>query len=300
MALAAIFPTLLFLSLGYIAKQTKLFHPKRSKVFVDFIIYIALPSLIIDLIYHIEIKKELLYYIAVGYISIVFTYLLVKILSKLFAFDPINESTILMMTLFGNTTFMGLPIIDGFYGKEGVSAAIFYDQFVVGIPVILLGPFIIANARKIEGAGVDIKKILLFPPLLALFVGFLCKTITLPDFLLGSLHTLGATVTPLAIFTLGLQLSFSDIIGQRRMVSLVLFLKMIFVPLVLIFAIKSYIGEFNVGWKAIFMEMAMPPMVTAMIMVLKANLNNSLAIASLGGGVILSILTLPILFAYIL
>ncbi len=93
-----------------------------------------------------------------------------------------------------------------------------------------------------------------------------------------------------------MNLRFSSLKQEIKLVSLVLFIKMVFVPLLLLF-ILAFIGtNLDLPWKVGILEIAMPPMVLASIFVINANLAKDLAVSSVGAGILLSFITIPLIY----
>ncbi|HIE34581.1 MAG TPA: AEC family transporter [Campylobacterales bacterium] len=275
--------------LGVILKRR---FEKNIDALIDFIIYISLPSLVFSQIYTLDIKISIINDIVFGWLITIFSIILSAILGKILNLSRESLISFIMVSSFGNTAFLGYPYIQTLLGDKALGYAIIFDNFASFLPVITIGTILISMENRYR---FKIKKIIFSPPFLALILAFLAKSIQIPEALLVTFDALGSTVTPLALFTVGVKLDFSKLQTIKYPIFFSLFIKMILIPLLAIFLYKE-LFDIDLKAKSILLEIAMPPMVLASIMVMKAKLDSSLATASVGFGVILSFITVPIIF----
>ena len=99
-------------------------------------------------------------------------------------------------------------MLDAFYGKESLGIGMVSDQ--LGSFLILSGPGIIIAAKYAGGADVRAREIarrvLLFPPMIALLIGLITRPIAYPEWLTLILTRLGDTLSPIALISVGFQL----------------------------------------------------------------------------------------------
>nr|WP_319492641.1 AEC family transporter [uncultured Desulfobacter sp.] len=180
-----------------------------------FIIYISLPSLALYHIHTLAITRDLIYTGLMAWIlfglGAVFFYLAGK---KLKFTRPTIGALVLVGGL-GNTSFVGLPMIQAFYGSEWLGVGVVADlagSFLVlstlGIFAASLSSSDVMDSRKI------FKKILTFPPFLALLAALLLRQIHFPEWLNFTLVQLGGTLTPLALVSVGFQLQLGLLKGE--------------------------------------------------------------------------------------
>ncbi len=289
-----LFSVVLYFSLGYISRKLNLFNENSSKVLIDFILYISFPALVVYNVYHLKIELDVLYVLLTGWLVVLFSVVFSFSIGKLIGLDKNRLAAFTMMSTFGNTSFLGFPYQLAFFGEEGLRYAVVFDQLASFLPVTFLSPFILAYGSG-KKSGIDIKKVLTFPPFVALVFSFLMKFsgISVPEFVLSSLNLLGLTVIPLALFSVGVNLRFSNMKKEKVTIFLVLLIKMVLVPTGLVFLLKFLGVEFNTVWKSGIVEIAMPPMVLASILVMGAGLNRDIATGSVAIGIIVSFVTVP-------
>jgi len=293
-----IFPIIVFIALGYLTKTIRRdsTEQNRSEVLVDFAIFISLPSLIILQVSKLELSSELFYIVIAGWIAMFVAIVIAYIISSSLGLDRKSIATFMIMSSFGNTSFVGLAYVEAFYGKVGLNPLIIYDQFVTIMPISIVGSMIISYGLANDKFKVDVKEIFKFPPLIAVFIALFLNyfSLEIPKLFVKSLEILGNTTVPLALFAIGLRLSFAEAFSQMRNTIILLSIKMFIMPLLLLISIKLIYSELSLAWSVAIIELSMPPMIVAGVMVIKARLNSSLAISSVGVGLIISLISTPI------
>ncbi|MBE3606889.1 AEC family transporter [Campylobacter sp. RM13119] len=292
-----LFSIFFIVAIGFFAKKIKILEQKHSIIFVDFVLCFAIPALIFDKVYHVNIDIELLNTITTGFLGTLTGALVALGLGVLFKFSKPTIVSMVMLSLFGNTLFVGMPVIQGFFGDGVLNEIIFYDQLATSIPISILGPLILSfGAPEKVSLFQNAMKILKFPPFVALILALCLKEISLPEFIFEPLHMLEGSVTPVALFAIGVGLSFGSITSSYKSVSIVLFCKMV-VPALFFAAITGTLNiPINQTWLVGLFQSCMPPMVLASAMIMKAGLDSSLAISAVALGVAFSFAIFPMLF----
>ncbi|WP_457641564.1 AEC family transporter [Persephonella sp.] len=291
-----LFSVVLFFAAGYLARKLRIFDENSSDTLIKFIIYFAFPSLVIYNVHFLEMKSSFFWIIVSGWFVILFSILLSFAVGKIFKFNKVTLASFVMMASFGNTSFLGFPFQMAFLGEEGLRYAVVFDQLASFLPVSLISPIILAYGQGYKGIKIDIKKIITFPPFVALIFAFLIREISIPDFVLKSLKMVGMTVIPLALFSIGISLKLSRVKERFKEISTVIFIKMLFVPLVVVILLYVFSVDIDTLWLSFIVEISMPPMVLASIFVIGAGLDRDLAVSSVGMGIIFSFISVPLIF----
>ena len=108
----------------------------------------------------------------------------------------------------GNTSFVGLPMIESLQGRDGLALGLLIDQLGSYLVLSTVGVFAAAlyAAEKQSGLQATAKKIATFPPFIALVVALLSRSVPLPADVDKVLMRMGDTLAPLALISVGLEL----------------------------------------------------------------------------------------------
>lgn len=298
MIFAPMFSIFVLMMSGYLAKRLKVVHQTQSIIFIDYVLNFALPALIFDKIYHVNVDLRLLNIIILGFISTLLGTIVVVLLGRFFNFTKVTITCMALLTLFGNTIFVGLPIVKGFLGDNYANEVIFYDQFTTSIPISIFGPLILSYAApKKVSLFKNAIKIMKFPPFVALLLGLICKQFEINDIIFAPLRMFSLSVVPVALFAIGVGLSFNSILSSWKSSSVVIIGKMVLPPIFFVLLAKFFGFDIaNKQWLVGTFMCAMPPMVLAGAMIMKANLDANLAISSIALGVIFAFISMPFIY----
>lgn len=270
--------------------------PKNGHLALNqFVIYIALPALALYYIPKVRISTDLLYPLGVAWIGFMLSFVFFYTIGKRLGWPNRLIGCLIITAGLGNTSFVGFPIIQALYGDEGLKTAIIVDQpgsFVVmaTLGIITAGIF----SKGESNTGDIVKKILLFPPFIA-FVIAVVMNILKTDFnehFETVFQKLGATVTPVALVAVGLQLKIDRRSQHWKFLRLGLLFKLIITPAIFFLLYKIILGGKGVAVDVSVMESAMAPMITGAILASNYGLKPKLSSMMVGIGIPLSFLTL--------
>lgn len=259
------------------------------------VINIALPALILDLIPRLHPDSRI-WFLAVSQWGVFFgAWLLFAVLGKRLGWSRGRIGAVVLVCGLGNTSFMGYPMIEALQGREGLAFGVLADQLGTFIMLAVMGVIVSAiysggRAKPLEIA----KRVLLFPSFVALVLGTLVGISGgWPQTIEPVLAKIGGTLTPLALFSVGLR--FRLHLGGGQTVPLLLGLgwKLLLAPaLVLGFGIATGISGLmlTIG----VLQAAMAPMISAAILADQHNLEPPLANTILGVGILLSLVSVPL------
>jgi hypothetical protein len=139
------------------------------------------------------------------------------------------------------------------------------------------------------------RRMLLFPPTIALVVGLVARSWPYPEKLAQALQNIATTLVPVVMTAIGLQLRLR--VPPKVVVPLGfgLAVKLLVAPLSALFVCRL-LGLGGMAVDVSVLEAAMPPMVTAGALAVIAGLDADLAVALIGIGIVLSFGTLPAIF----
>ena len=194
-----------------------------------------------------------------------------------------------------NTSFVGVPMIESFYGAHYMAIGLLIDQLGTYLVLSTLGIAVAAlfSSETPSGAGI-LKRVCTFPPFIALFVSLLLWPVDYPDWLIAVLRRLGDTLAPLALVSVGLQLRLDQLKGIRVPLSIGIAFKLLVGPaLVMLVYVGLLRAAGNVVQITLF-ESAMGPMIGASIVAIQHGLNPPLITLLVGIGITASFLSLPL------
>ncbi|MBK8398507.1 MAG: AEC family transporter [Leptospiraceae bacterium] len=281
--------------MGYILRTVNRIPENSHRTINAFILHISLPAQILLFVPKISFSSEILLPAGMAWILFLFTFGILFIVNKIVNFNSKNFGCLLLTAGLGNTSFLGLPMIEVFFGKEFSSIGILCDQPGTFLVLSLLGiPLALQKSSLDSDYLLLLKKIITFPPFISFIVAILLSNISFPSQAKSVLQRLGDTLAPLALFSVGFQFKLTGISRIKKELFLGLGVKMIFAPLFILFLYMVLLNNTSMYSKISIFEAAMPPMITGGIVAIENDLNPELASAMIAIGVLVSGLTLPI------
>jgi predicted permease len=259
------------------------------------VLNIALPALVLDLLPRIRFDPHLWFLVAAMWLVFLGAWLLFALLGPRLGWSRGRIGALILVAGLGNTAFMGYPMIEALRGKEGLGLAVIADQVGCFVALAVGGVAVTAvyAGQTLMPAQV-LRRILLFPSFLALLGGIAAGALGgWPDAVHQVLERLGASLTPLALFSVGLQFRLHLGRSQLGALSLGLGWKMLAAPL-LCWLLGSAAGVSGLVLTVGVLQAAMAPMISAAILADQYDLEPPLANTVLGAGILLSLLTVPL------
>lgn len=285
---------------GMIFKSTKTIHPDAHKGINTWILYLALPAVSFKYLPKVQWSLEMLFPILSTVLIAVGSWMLMLFYSRIKNYSKRSRSTMELASGYSNTSFIGFPLIAAFYGEQYLSIAIICDQTMflmlstMGIIAALKGG---SKSGKISSRFI-LKRLFTFPPFLGCISALILSQFFNLDFAEPLFDKLAATVAPLALFSVGLQLKFN---GSRKLIpqiSTSMLYKLILAPLcvlvlALVFGIKEDIAKISI------FEAAMPTVITSSIIAEQFRLNTKLINLIIGISILVGFVTTGIWFQII-
>lgn len=290
------------LLIGIIIRKIPHFNLNTANVLNLFVIYISLPALILLKIPDLFLSDEISILIFFPWFILLISVALILILSKFFRWDNETTGCLLLVIPMGNTSFLGIPMVKAFLGDSAIPYAIIYDQFGSFLALSTYGALIIsiyAPGKSHPNVKGLLKKIFSFPPFIALILAFILKNFTYPDVFKTLLTMLAATLIPIVMIAVGFQTILQI---EKKMLSPILiglFLKLLISPFIIFLVCKAF-GYNDLITKVSVFEAGMPPMISGGALAIISNLNPKLSATLLGMGILISFLTLPFIYKYLI
>lgn len=294
----------IFLSAGALAKHKGWLTSNTSIRLNQFVIFICLPSIILLKIPQLSIDEKLLLPTLVPWGGLVFISLIVLLMAKALNWSREITGCLLMITCFGNTSFFGFPMVRAFWGEEGLPYAVIYDVLGSFLSLALVGNIFIAIYSGGEQFSwlSALKRLITFPPFIAIVVAFGFGEIKYFDWIVTGLTLIGDLLIPSTMFLVGMHLSLKIDKKLLRPLQYALGLKLLLLPLIALLSLELLVSidvKNSLIYNVTLFEAAMPPMVTASVMAIHARLAPQLAAACVGIGLFLSCITLPLWYLFL-
>ena len=271
--------------------------PENSSAALNaFIINISLPAMALGNLHKVELETSLFYAALMPWVLFVIGASILWSVGRLMKWSRRTTGCAILVGGLANTSFIGIPMIEAFYGAQWMS---------VGIVVDLLGSYMVLSFLGItvarlfsEGprptANELIKRVALFPPFMATVAALVLLPVTYPQWLDTLFERLAATVAPLALVSVGFQLRLSDVRGKAGPLAVALSFKLLLGPLIILGLYVGLLDASGTVVRVTIFEAAMAPMIGAAIVAMDNDLDPPLATLLVGLGVPLSFLTLPV------
>jgi predicted permease len=259
------------------------------------VINVALPALVLELIPKLHFDRQLWFPIAAMWLTFGGAWLLFGLLGPRLGWSRGRTGALILVCGLGNTSFMGYPLMEALYGQPGLALAVVADQLGC-FPLLASAGIVVASlyAGRAPQAGVIVRRIVTFPAFVALLVSTGAGLLGgWPPVLGGLFALIGATLTPLALFSVGLQLRLRP--GERQLAAAALGLgwKLLLAPLAC-WVLGMAAGVQGLVLTVGVLQAAMAPMVSATILADEYGLDPPLANTILGAGIVLSLLSVPL------
>jgi len=288
----------LFVLLGMLFSRLKSFPQSTPQVLNMFALYVSLPALVLLKAPQIAFTRDAVLPAALPWAMLVVSVGLVMAGARLFGWPRRVVGVLLMVVPLGNTSFLGVPMIQAFFGAAGLPYLLIYDQIGTMLTFATYGSFILAVYGEGERAvdpGAIARRMLLFPPTVALLAGLLLRCHPYPAKLAQALHDVSLSLVPLVMTAIGFQLRFRLKRPVLKPLAFGLAVKLLVAPLVAL-GLSLVAGARGLPMEVSVMEAGMPPMVTAAALAVVAGMDAELSAALVGIGIVLGFGTLPLLY----
>ncbi|HSV18346.1 MAG TPA: AEC family transporter [Casimicrobiaceae bacterium] len=261
-----------------------------------FIIHVSLPALTLLYVHHLRADSTLLFPIAMAWVMFGAGFLFFRLIGRLTGLPAVTVGALTLTGSLANTSFIGLPMIETFYGTQGLALGILIDQMGTYLVLSTVGIFVAAmyGQRGHMTAKAIVRKVLTFAPFLALVLAVLLIPVTYPKWLETLLGRLGGTLVPLALVSVGYQVQWSAIRGKATELGLGLAFKLVIAPMLIMLLFAALFGARGEVVQITIFEAAMAPQIGAAIVAVEHDLDPPLVTLMVGIGIPLSFVTLPV------
>ena len=287
----------LCLALGITLRRSRIFPENAATTLNRFVIYISLPALTLLYLHKLPLNVGTLYPVLMAWILFVVGAILLGVLGKVRGWSAPATGALILTAAMGNTSFLGFPLLQAFYGPSALSVGILNDQ---PGSFLVLGTLGIAVASFYSGgrtsAAAVFSRILKFPPFLSVLVALALRPLRFPEAWSEILRHLGDTLIPMALVSVGAQLDWNweKIRLEISRISVGLFYKLILGPALMAVLYIGILGARGRMIQITILEAAMAPMITASIVAAEYGLDAELGNLMIAVGIPISLLTVPL------
>lgn len=286
---------------GFVARRAKIIDEAGSMVIVRLVMNVTLPLFIISsglTSGKIIGGSAMLGYFGLSLVSYLIAYLAGLALSRLPLYEKKDRRLCSFMTTFGNTGFMGLPVIGALFGSDAVFyATIFnlpFNFLVFSVGIVLVSDE--ADVRKIN------PKMFVNSCLIAsvLAIAIYLAGIQVPALVRSCLDTVGSATVPLSMIIAGASLgkeSPKDVFASAGLYVIAL-VKMLIVPAAT-YMLLSFALSDPMLIKVGTVLMAMPIATNSTLLCMQYGGNDRMASRGVFLSTLLAIGTIPLLILLI-
>ena len=290
------FTIFFFFSIGLLWKR--FFSPSENVAdyLNQFVIHIAFPAVILSTIPSMEISTDIIIPVISYWGIVLLAWPVSKIISKTLSFSKDIFYTIFILTICGNTAFLGIPLVKSLIGLDAAGYALFYDQLgsFLGVSTIVVS---LISYRQSSETTLNIWKllfkILTFTPFAVLIIALVLPLGSFITSIEQYLVYLGSLVLPITMVVIGLKFSFHLEPKYKNALMVILSLKLLIYP-ILLWGCLSLLGAQKIAIAATVFQAAAAPMVTAAALLMSARIATPLVTSALGMGTFISFMSLPI------
>jgi hypothetical protein len=295
MAFDAFTLILAMLVLGYAFQRLRVLPDNAAQTLNLVVLYVCLPAAVLRYAPRLHLEPALIGIAVVPWVLLLATIVLVTLLARALRFRDDERAVLLLTVALGNTSFLGYPLTRVLIGEHALPYAVIYDQFGAFLILSTFGLWVLARYGGDRKPTVRemLARVVRFPPLWALVLGFTIMPAEPPAWVAGGLQRLSDALLPLAMLTIGLSVKLALPRDELKPLAAGLLLKLALLP-ALALPLVRLLGLHGEMARTTVLESAMPSMVTAGALAISHGLAPRLAAAMVGYGLLLSLRTLPL------
>ncbi len=286
---------LILLIVGVIAAKTGIIDRETNRRLTNFTLTIPQTCMILGSVLNVDLgltPLKILGVMGAGCAMYGILILLSLLIPRIYRVRKEDRGSYSFMTIFGNTGFMGFPVVNSIFGPTALFYAallnIHFNTLAYSLGITLIG----SKGGKMK---IDWKK-LVNPPLVAAAVSILvvCFHIRVPDPVASAVDMLGDMVVPCSMIIIGSSLGnqkFKDIFGDWRAYAFAPV--RLFVAPILLWAVLHLFIQDTILLGTMTVLGAMPVAAFATMLSIQYGGNEELTSRSVFVSTVLSVVTIP-------
>jgi predicted permease len=281
-------------ALGMALRRTGRLPEATPAALNGFIVHVSLPALTLHHLRRLDFDASLAAPLAMAWLLFAVGVAFFFAAQRLWRWPAATTGALILTGALGNTSFVGLPMIECFFGREHVGLGILIDQLGTYVVLSTVGLLVAATLSAGElSARAVAQRIFTFPPFLAVLAALALAPLPVPGWIDAVFLRLGDTLAPLALLSVGFQLRFAAVRERWRPLLAGLGFKLVAGPLAVLAVFAAFADLDSAVLQVAVFEAAMAPMIGGAIVAAQHKLDPELTTLMVGIGIPLSFLTLP-------
>ena len=280
------------LAIGVVLRITGRLPDTAANVLSGWVINVALPAAAINSVHGLTLHADWWLAAATPWIGVALAIVVIIPLCRALGWSRQRVGALVLVGGWGNTAFVGLPMIAAFAGEQWLGLGLVIDLFGSYLALSTLGIAIatFTSAGRFHWRVVA-KRIATFPPFLAILIALATDHLDRPAWLTEIVDRLAHTLTPIALAAMGYALRLDRVAGRVGALGVGLGFRLFLCPLAILLMYEVLHSSGDPVAKVAMLEMAMPPSLGASIIAMDHDLDPHLVALLIGIGVPLSMLT---------
>jgi len=282
-------------ALGMVLRRTGRLPEATPAALNGFIVHVSLPALTLHYLRRLDFDASLAAPLAMAWLLFAVGVAFFLAAQRLWRWPAATTGALILTGALGNTSFVGLPMIECFFGREHVGLGILIDQLGTYVVLSTVGLLVAATLSAGElTARAIAQRIFTFPPFLAVLIAIASAPLPLPGWADALFLRLGDTLAPLALLSVGFQLRLAAVRERWQPLMAGLGFKLVAGPLAVLAVFAAFADLDSPVLQVAVFEAAMAPMIGGAIVAAQHKLDPELTTLMVGIGIPLSFLTLPV------
>ncbi|MEE2003113.1 AEC family transporter [Alkalimonas sp. MEB108] len=287
-----------YLAIGLLLRLVPAMPADSARSLNAYVLNVALPALVLLKIPELQFSAQLWLPVLTPWLLLVLVAGLTLLVGHWLNWSRDTKVALLIVLPLGNTSFLGFPMVEAFWGSDRMPVAIIYDQlgsFIALATYSTILASLYGQQQQSASMKAIARKVLSSPPLLALLLALMLRNSSYPALASQLLNNVAATLVPVVMIAVGFSLRFRLQASELKPLGFGLLVTLVLMPLMAYAIASSSSVDVSLRQTVVFMA-AMPPMISAGAIAIMAGLAPRLVSALVGFGVLLSFLTLPVVF----
>jgi hypothetical protein len=283
----------ILIGIGFIGAKKGIIQKEGVSTITEIMLYIVTPCVIIHA-FQRDFEPKLLKGFLIAFGAALLSHAICIILGKLFIHNSDDDKNRLFRfgVIFSNCGFMSLPLLDALLGSEGV----FYGASYVAVFNLVLWSYGVMIMDR-TGSKLSIKKLLLNPGVIPVFVGllFFFTSFKLPSIIATPVSYLAALNTPVPMLVIGYNVSGIDLKKAMRDKDeyIMMILRLLVCP-VIVLGIMYGLGIRGTLLVACAVSASAPVAASSTMFTIKFGGNSELSAETVAVSTLLSIITMTL------